>query len=52
MIDGELNWEIEDQTDFEAVENGYISITPLNLDMTNYRELSSFRKIITKFKIF
>jgi 5'-nucleotidase len=44
ILDGELSWEIEAETDFEAVENNYISITPLHLDMTNYRELTSFRK--------
>lgn len=52
MIDGELSWEIEPQTDFEAIESNYISITPLHLDMTNYRELSSFRKKFARFKIF
>jgi len=52
MIDGELSWEIEPGTDFEAVENNYISITPLHLDMTNYREIKSFRKKFSKFKIF
>jgi 5'-nucleotidase len=49
MIDGELSWEIEPQTDFEAIENGYISITPLHLDMTNYREISKFRKKFSNF---
>lgn len=48
MIDGELSWEIEPETDFEAIENGYISITPLHLDMTNYREMASFRKKFSK----
>jgi 5'-nucleotidase len=47
-LDGELSWEIENQTDFEAVENNYISITPLHLDMTNYREITSFRKKFSK----
>ena len=51
MIDGELSWEIEDESDFEAVENNYISITPLHLDMTNYREIASFRKKFSRFKI-
>lgn len=51
MIDGELSWEIEPETDFEAVENGYISITPLHLDMTNYREIASFRKKFSRLKI-
>lgn len=44
MLDGELSWEIESQTDFEAVEDNYISITPLHLDMTNYQEIFQFRK--------
>lgn len=44
ILDGSLSWEIEEGTDFEAVENGYISITPLHLDMTNYKELATFRK--------
>ncbi|MEO0077169.1 MAG: 5'/3'-nucleotidase SurE [candidate division WOR-3 bacterium] len=48
VIDGELSWEIEPETDFEAVENGYISITPLHLDMTNYHALKSFRRKFSK----
>jgi 5'-nucleotidase len=51
MIDGELSWEIENESDFEAVENNYISITPLHLDMTDYRELSYFRKKFSRLKI-
>jgi len=47
-IDGELSWEIESETDFEAVENNYISITPLHLDMTDYHEIASFRKKFSK----
>jgi 5'-nucleotidase len=50
-IDGELSWEIEPGTDFEAVENNFISITPLHLDMTDYHEIASFRKKFAKFKI-
>ncbi|MBS4016312.1 MAG: 5'/3'-nucleotidase SurE [Candidatus Latescibacteria bacterium] len=48
ILDGDLSWEIEKGTDFEAVENNYISITPLHLDMTNYLELTSFRKKFSK----
>lgn len=44
ILDGELSWEIEQGTDFEAVEDNNISITPLHLDMTNYRELAHFSK--------
>jgi 5'-nucleotidase len=32
-------WRQEDRTDIQAVREGYISITPLHLDMTNYRAL-------------
>jgi 5'-nucleotidase len=44
VIDGKLGYEIETGTDFEATAHGYISITPLHLDMTNYQEISRFRK--------
>lgn len=48
ILDGELSWEIEKQTDFKAVENNYISITPLHLDMTNYHEITSFSRKFSK----
>ncbi|MCK5505392.1 MAG: 5'/3'-nucleotidase SurE [Thermodesulfovibrionia bacterium] len=32
-------WESGGNTDFEAVKNGYISITPVHLDLTNYPAL-------------
>lgn len=37
---GEAKWEKSIGTDFEAIENGMISITPLHLDLTNYRALN------------
>ncbi|OGL38617.1 MAG: 5'/3'-nucleotidase SurE [Candidatus Schekmanbacteria bacterium GWA2_38_11] len=36
---GEAKWEKENGTDFEAIENNKISITPLHLDLTNYKAL-------------
>ena len=30
-------WESEEGTDFQAVEHGFISLTPLSLDLTDYR---------------
>jgi len=33
-------------TDFEAVSDGYVSITPIMLDMTSYEDLSSLEKWI------
>lgn len=37
--------EIDDNTDHTAVENGYISITPLQIDQTDYRALETFNGI-------
>jgi 5'-nucleotidase len=34
-----LNWEPRENTDHEAVEKGYASVTPLHLDLTNYSAL-------------
>ena len=31
-------------TDFEAVNDGYISITPIQLDMTAYNEIDALEK--------
>jgi 5'-nucleotidase len=36
---GDTEWKAPEGTDFWAVNNGYISITPLHLDLTNYRLL-------------
>ncbi|MEO0115751.1 MAG: 5'/3'-nucleotidase SurE [candidate division WOR-3 bacterium] len=49
-IDGEMGFEPKRGSDFEAVYSGYLSITPLHLDMTHYRELARFRKIFSKLK--
>ncbi|WPM31673.1 5'/3'-nucleotidase SurE [Hydrogenobacter sp. T-2] len=35
----EFGWHLEEGTDYWAVYNGYVSITPLQLDLTNYRAL-------------
>ncbi len=36
---------IADGTDFDAVENGYVSITPLHRDLTNYASLDRFEDL-------
>jgi len=36
---GEPSWETGHDTDIQAIENGYISITPIHLDLTNYEAL-------------
>ncbi len=35
----EFGWMPEEGTDYWAVMNGYISVTPLHLDLTNYRAM-------------
>lgn len=39
----ELRWEGGKDTDFDAIANNYISITPVHLDMTNY---PSFKELL------
>jgi len=36
---GHISWSGRDDSDFHAVKAGYISVTPLHLDLTNYRLL-------------
>ncbi|MBF0553605.1 MAG: 5'/3'-nucleotidase SurE [Nitrospirae bacterium] len=40
---GSPSWEEDEKTDFLAVESGYISITPLHLDLTNYDALNNIK---------
>ncbi|MBA2564106.1 MAG: 5'/3'-nucleotidase SurE [Gemmatimonadetes bacterium] len=37
-------WRGEEDSDFRQVEEGYIAITPLHLDLTNYKTLQDLRK--------
>jgi 5'-nucleotidase len=36
---GEISWTGEPDSDFRAIEDGYISVTPLHLDLTHYHVL-------------
>jgi len=49
-IDGEMAFEGGAGTDFEAVYSGYISVTPLHLDMTHHAEIERLRKALTGLK--
>jgi|Deesub1362A_J573_1020465.scaffolds.fasta_scaffold00670_6 5'-nucleotidase len=40
---GVPSWELGEDTDFEAIKDGYISVTPVHLDMTNHRALRDMR---------
>jgi 5'-nucleotidase len=37
-------WESGEETDVEAVISGFVSVTPVDLDMTNYKALQFIRK--------
>ena len=43
---GEPSWEKGPDTDIRAVESGYISITPIHLDLTNYKALNRFEDAV------
>jgi 5'-nucleotidase len=40
---GVAQWRGPKDSDFQAIEEGYVSVTPLHLDLTNYRLLEEVR---------
>lgn len=40
---GQMAWSGGDDSDFRAVQDGFISVTPLHMDLTNYRLLEAVR---------
>jgi 5'-nucleotidase len=40
---GTSSWSGGDDSDFRAVRDGYISVTPLHVDLTNYGLLEEVR---------
>jgi 5'-nucleotidase len=40
---GESTWWGEEDSDFRAIEDGFISVTPLHLDLTNFELLNEIR---------
>ncbi len=41
---GEPGWSTEENTDFAAVSAGYISLTPLRLDLTDYKSIVELKE--------
>jgi 5'-nucleotidase len=41
----ELDFVEEEGTDFYATKDGYISVTPIHLDLTNYRSLDALQGV-------
>ena len=40
---GEVTWSGGEDSDFRAVQDGYISVTPLHVDLTNYKLLEAVK---------
>jgi 5'-nucleotidase len=40
---GEISWTGAEDSDFTAIQEGYVSVTPLHLDLTNYKLLEEIR---------
>jgi 5'-nucleotidase len=43
-VAGTAKWAPEHGTDIEAVQQGYVSVTPLNMDMTDYKLLADLEE--------
>ena len=43
--EGENDWEPHDRSDFQAVRDGYISVTPLQPDLTDYAALTRLESL-------
>jgi 5'-nucleotidase len=47
-IAGTPEWQEDVGTDHEAVQRGYVSVTPLHLDLTDYRGLEAYSGLAAK----
>jgi 5'-nucleotidase len=43
--EGENEWEAHDRSDYQAVRDGYVSVTPLQPDLTDYGALSTLENL-------
>ncbi len=43
--EGENDWEPHDRSDFQAVRDGYVSVTPLQPDLTDYDALARLERL-------
>jgi 5'-nucleotidase len=44
--EGQDTWEPHDQSDYQAVKDGYVSVTPLQPDLTAYDELAALESLL------
>jgi 5'-nucleotidase len=43
--EGQNDWEPHDRSDYQAVRDGYVSVTPLQPDLTDYAALESLQEL-------
>jgi 5'-nucleotidase len=48
-IAGTPEWQDDQGTDHEAVQKGFVSVTPLHLDLTDYRGLAAYEGLARRF---
>jgi 5'-nucleotidase len=41
---GKINWTGGEHSDFQAIADGFVSVTPLHLDLTHYSQLDAVRE--------
>ena len=44
--EGENEWEPHDRSDYQAVKDGFVSVTPLQLDLTAYSAIEILEKLL------
>jgi 5'-nucleotidase len=49
--EGQNDWEPHDRSDYQAVRDGYISVTPLQPDLTDYTSLSALDELSSSPKV-
>jgi 5'-nucleotidase len=49
-IAGTPQWQEEEGTDHAAVSTGYVSVTPLHLDLTDYRGLEAYEPLLERLR--
>ena len=48
IAEGQNEWEPHDRSDYQAVRDGYVSITPLQADLTAYDALAAVEELTTE----
>ena len=43
--EGQNNWEPHDRSDYQAVNDGYVSVTPLQPDLTDHAAFAAIREL-------